>query len=137
MCLTTRHSLSVVSFTFLSIFYFLTIAKYVLQDGSITDSCYLCISLRENTNRTGSQRSVFYLDEGTWFVYIKSFHFLLRSFTNKMNIGSRINICIYVCVCVCVCVCVDTLVLGDVDLCIHVYVYLLFSFYISSCDFLF
>lgn len=56
-------------------FYFLTIAKYVLQDGSVTDSCYLCISLRENTNRTGSQRSVFDLDEGTWFVCIKYFHF--------------------------------------------------------------
>ena len=57
--------------------------------------------------------------------------FLLRSFTNKMNIGSRIYIYIYIYICV------NTLVLGDVDLCIHVYVYLLFSFYISSCDFLF
>ena len=134
MCLTTRHSLSVVSFTFLSIFYFLTIAKYVLQDGSITDSCYLCISLRENTNRTGSQRSVFYLDEGTWFVYIKSFHFFVEKFYKQDEHWKQDK---YMYIYVCVCVCVDTLVLGDVDLCIHVYVYLLFSFYISSCDFLF
>ena len=53
-------------------FYLLTIAKYVLQDVSGQDSCYLCISLWENTNRADSQRSVFYLDEGT-FVFIFSF----------------------------------------------------------------